>query len=168
MIKVAKFERVSFNQFKKDMESFQFSEDAIKKMYENIKLPKRATTYSAGYDFFLPFDVQLKANESITIPSGIRSNIDSSWVLQIFPRSGLGFKYQVMLANTVGIIDADYYNAENEGHIIIKIVNKSIDGIDLNLTAGKAFAQGIFIQYGITYDDDTNDTRIGGFGSTNK
>lgn len=166
MNKVAKFERVSFNQFKKDMAGFNFSDDEVKKIYDNIKLPKRATKYSAGYDFFLPFDINLKANESIAVPSGIRAKIDCSWVLQIYPRSGLGFKYQLCLANTVGIIDADYYNAENEGHIIIKLVNRSIDNIDISLPSGKGFAQGIFLEYGITEDDDANDVRIGGFGST--
>jgi len=168
MERIAKFELVSFNQFKKDMAKFEFSEEELKKIYDNIKLPARATKYSAGYDFFLPFDINLKANESIAIPSGIRAKIDPSWVLQIYPRSGLGFKYQLSLANTVGIIDADYYNGENEGHIIIKLVNRSVDKLDINLESGKGFAQGIFMQYGITEDDDTNDERIGGFGSTKK
>ena len=168
MERVAKFELVSFDQFKKDMTKFEFSEEELKKIYDNIKLPARATKYSAGYDFFLPFDINLKANESIAIPSGIRAKIDHSWVLQIYPRSGLGFKYQLSLANTVGIIDADYYNGENEGHIIIKLVNRSVDKLDINLESGKGFAQGIFMQYGITEDDDTNDERIGGFGSTKK
>ena len=168
MERIAKFARVSFDQFKKDMVKFEFSEEELKKIYDNIKLPARATKYSAGYDFFLPFDINLKANESIAIPSGIRAKIDPSWVLQIYPRSGLGFKYQLSLANTVGIIDADYYNGENEGHIIIKLVKRSVDKLDINLESGKGFAQGIFMQYGITEDDDTNDERIGGFGSTKK
>ena len=94
--------------------------------------------------------------------------MELNWVLKLYPRSGLGFKYQLSLANTVGIIDADYYNGENEGHIIIKLVNRSVDKLDINLESGKGFAQGIFMQYGITEDDDTNDERIGGFGSTKK
>lgn len=168
MKRVACFEKVSYNQFKKDMEAFNIDENKLKDIYENIKLPKRATSKSAGYDFFLPFDVCLKVNEALVIPTCIRVRIDEAWVLQIYPKSGLGFKYQTILSNTVGIIDADYYNALNEGHILIKIINKSIDDKVLNLEKGKGFAQGIFLEYGITMDDDVEDIRIGGFGSTEK
>lgn len=164
--KVAKYEKVSLDQFKKDMSSFEFDDKRIEDIYNNIKLPIRATKYSAGYDFFLPFDVELKYNEAIIIPTGIRAKIKNNWVLNIYPRSGLGFKYQMCLANTVGIIDADYYNALNEGHIMIKIVNRSVEEETIKLEANKAFAQGVFLQFGITCDDDTKDIRKGGFGST--
>ena len=161
MERVAKFARVSFNQFKKDMVKFEFSEEELKKIYDNIKLPARATKYSAGYDFFLPFDINLKANESIAIPSGIRAKIDPSWVLQIYPRSGLGFKYQLSLANTVGIIDADYYNnPDNEGHIFIKLQNESEK--ELEFKKGDSLVQGIFMKYLITDNDKPiNESRSG-------
>lgn len=164
--KVACFEKVSLNQFKKDMSSFEFDDKKVEEIYNNIKLPLRATKYSAGYDFFLPFDVELEYNKTMIIPTGIRAKIKNNWVLNIYPRSGLGFKYQMALANTVGIIDADYYNALNEGHIMIKIVNRSVEGETIKLEANKAFAQGVFLQFGITFDDDTKDIRKGGFGST--
>ena len=168
MKRIACFEKVSYNQFKKDMEAFNFSEDKIKSIYDSIKLPKRATSNSAGYDFYLPFDISIKENEALVIPTCIRAHINEAWVLQIYPKSGLGFKYQTTLSNTVGIIDADYYNALNEGHILIKIINRSIEGKPLILEKGKGFAQGIFLEYGITIDDDVEDIRTGGFGSTEK
>ena len=168
MKRIAKFEKVSFTQFKNDMLNFNFDNQKLKDIYDNIKLPMRATSLSAGYDFFLPFNIKLKQNESIIIPTCIRVKMDEGWVLNIFPRSGLGFKYQMVLANTVGIIDGDYYNANNEGHIMIKIVNRSIEDKTIELEAFKAFAQGVFLEYGITIDDDIKSTRIGGFGSTDK
>jgi len=164
--RIAKFEKVSFLEYKKDMEGFKLPEKLLQEMYDNITLPARATAGSAGYDFKLPFGINLIPGEDLSIPTGIRCKMDEGWVLNIFPRSGLGFKYQMRLANTVGIIDSDYYNAENEGHIIIKIVNGGSK--DIVLESGKGFAQGIFFEYGITVDDAVTDTRTGGFGSTNK
>ena len=158
MKKIAKFEKISQEQYKLDCE---FSNS-----YENIVLPKRATKGSAGYDFFAPFAFSLNPNESIKIPTGIRVKIENGYLLQIFPRSSLGFKYKLQLDNTVGIIDSDYYNAKNEGHIIIKITNHSDKTLEIN--ENEAFAQGIFTEYFITYDDDVSEERIGGFGSTNK
>lgn len=134
--------------------------------YENIKLPKRATKFSAGYDFFLPFGIHLEPNETCKIPTGIRVKIDESWVLMCFPRSGLGFKYGMRLINTVGIIDSDYFMSDNEGHIFLKITNGSDK--TLQLMKGDAFAQGIFLPYGITEDDDVDTVRNGGMGSTSK
>ena len=89
-------------------------------MYEGIKLPVRATSGSAGYDFFAPFDFILAPSQTIKIPTGIRCEIDEGWVLKIYPRSGLGFKFRLQLNNTVGIIDSDYFYSDNEGHIFIK------------------------------------------------
>jgi len=114
----------------------------------------------------MPFELTINPGETYKIPTGIRSEIADGWVLQIFPRSSLGFKYKLQLDNTVGIIDSDYYHADNEGHIIIKVTNNS-DRV-LELKQGDRFAQGIFIPYGITVDDESNEERTGGFGSTNK
>ena len=131
-------------------------------------LPRRATTGSAGYDFHIPAALTLAPGETVKIPTGIRAKMDDGWVLQIFPRSGLGFKYRVQLNNTVGIIDSDYYHSDNEGHILIKITNANTEGKTLTLAAGDAFAQGIFLPFGITEDDDAAEIRNGGFGSTSK
>ena len=87
-------------------------------------------------------------------------------MLHLYPRSGLGFKFRLQLNNTVGIIDSDYFNSDNEGHIFAKITNDSNEGKVLKLQAGEGFMQGIFLEYGITEDDDADGVRNGGFGST--
>lgn len=169
MQKIAKFEKVSFEQFEKDfVKNFPNIKD-VKSVYDSIKLPKRATTGSAGYDFYAPVELAIKKGESVLIPTGIRSKIEDGWVLKIYPRSGLGFKHRVQLDNTVGIIDADYYNSSNEGHIMIKLSCDAHDDEHLvTVNAGDGFAQGIFLQFGITFDDETDGIRDGGFGSTTK
>ena len=168
MNKIAKFEKVSYEQFEADwLNVFPLTvEWKLKSMYENIKLPKRSTTGSAGYDFYIPRDIDLDKNDSVVIPTGIRCNIDEGWALQAYPRSGHGFKYGIHLANTVGIIDADYYGAENEGHIHIKLVNDSVLAKNIHFDDGAAFCQGIFLPFGITVDDEVEAKRVGGFGST--
>lgn len=175
-IGIAKFEKVSFEQWKNDMLSgdfkevySRFPETALKTMYDAIKLPKRSTTGSAGYDFFLPMPMlDIPVDTSVTIPTGIRCKMDEGWVLEIYPRSGHGFKYGVHLANSVGIIDSDYYGANNEGHINVKLVNDSLLKKQIELSQGDAFCQGVFKPYGITIDDEANEKRTGGFGSTDK
>lgn len=160
----AKFEFVSKEQYLKD---FEFKEDACE-VYSKLKKPHRATAMSAGYDFYSPFDFHLEPGKTIKIPTGIRAKMPEDYVLMIYPRSGLGFKYRLQLNNTVGVIDSDYYNALNEGHIMIKITNDSNEGKALDIKAGEGFAQGIFMKYGIVEDDDAKDIRVGGFGSTTK
>ncbi len=152
MDKIAKFEKVSVNQFENT---------------KLVKLPIRATAGSAGYDIFTPYPICLAPGETILIKTGLRCKINDGWVLFILPKSGLGFKYRVQLDNTVGVIDSDYYNAENEGHIMIKITNDGHEGKTIEIDAGKAFAQGVFLPYGITVDDEACGMRLGGFGSTN-
>ncbi len=164
MKKVARFEKISLEQFKKDYDLSLNQEE----IYNDIKLPKRATTGSAGYDFFSPLDFTLNPGETIKIPTGIRCFIEDGYVLSIYPRSGLGFKYRIQLNNTVGIIDSDYYNALNEGHIMIKLTNDSNEGKVLSVKKGEGIAQGIFSEYFITYDDETEGIRTSGFGSTTK
>lgn len=165
MKRIAKFEKVSFNQFKESLEKYHYNDEEMKLIYDNIKLPKRATSGSAGYDFHMPFDIKVNSNETYLVPTGIRVNITEGWVLKLYPRSSMGFKYRMSLANTVGIIDSDYYNANNEGHIMIKIVNGN-DKV-LEIKKDDRFAQGIFLEYGITIDDEVSSERHGGFGSTN-
>jgi dUTP pyrophosphatase len=156
---------------KKIAQFFKVSEDeylkcGLKEEYDDIILPRRATKGSAGYDFFAVKEFCLLPGQTIKFPTGIRVKIDEGWVLKIYPRSSLGFKYRLTLNNTVGIIDSDYYFAENEGHIFIKMTN--CGNKELFIEEGKAFAQGIFIEYGITVDDDASALRTGGFGSTDK
>ena len=164
MQKIAKFEKVSKEQFSKD---FSLNEN-IDSIYNDLKLPKRATVGSAGYDFYAPYSFILKPNETILFPTGIRVKIFEGWVLQIFPRSGLGFKYKLQLNNTVGIIDADYYNSDNEGHIMCKITNDNKENKILSINKGEAIVQGVFTPFGITCDDEVTQVRNGGFGSTTK
>lgn len=169
MRKCAKFEKVSFNQFKNDFcEIFPLADEKIKKIYDEIKIPQRATKSSAGYDFYLPIGIELAPGETIKIPTGIRCYMEEDIVLNLYPRSSLGFKYKMQLNNTVGIIDADYYNAKNEGHIQIKITNDNNENKTIVLSQQDAFVQGVFTEYLVTYDDNVSAERIGGFGSTNK
>lgn len=131
-----------------------------------LSLPKRATTGSAGYDFYAPFAFDLAPGSSVTIPTGIRARIEEGWWLAIFPRSGHGFKYRIQLDNTVGVIDSDFYSAPGEGHILIKLTNDGREGKNLSLKEGDAFSQGVFLPYGVTSSDSANGQRTGGFGST--
>ncbi|MCM1289918.1 MAG: hypothetical protein NC132_03695 [Corallococcus sp.] len=153
----AKFEKVSERQF------LQYGDE---RTYGNIKLPVRATTASAGYDFFAPTKILLSPGETETVATGVRALMPDNWCLMIFPRSGLGFKYRLKLNNTVGIIDADYSQSDNEGHIFVRLTNEG--NKTLEIECGTAFAQGVFVQYLLTEDDDVSEQRNGGLGSTTK
>lgn len=155
MEKIAKFEKVS---------KTEYLRCGTKDNYSRIILPKRATAGSAGYDFFSPEEFTLAPNETAKVATGVRVKIASGWVLLIYPRSSLGFKYRLTLNNTVGVIDSDYYEAENEGHIFIKMTN--CGDKPLTIEKGKAFAQGVFTPFGITEDDECAAPRKGGIGST--
>lgn len=161
MNRIAQFFFVSREQLQKDW-------SLSAPMPEQIRLPQRATTGSAGYDFFAPAGFELKPGETILLPTGIRARMDEGWVLMLFPRSGLGFKYRLQLNNTVGVIDSDYFNAKNEGHIMLKLTNDSNEGRLLSIAAGEAVAQGVFLPFGVTVDDAATGQREGGFGSTTR
>lgn len=166
MRRIAKFHKVSFEQFQSAYEGVE--RDLVEKIYENIKLPRRATAGSAGYDFYAPEDIKILPGEIVKIATGIRVEMEPQWVLKCYPRSGLGFKYRLQLNNTVGIIDSDYFYSDNEGHIFAKLTNDTKDGKTVEIKAGTGFMQGIFVEYGITMDDDVTEERNGGFGSTTK
>ena len=155
MEKIAKFYKVSKTEYLKS---------GTEETYNGIILPNRATKGSAGYDFFAPETFSLLPKETVKIATGVRAEIKDGWVLMIFPRSGLGFKYRLTLDNTVGVIDSDYFNADNEGHIFIKMTN--CGDKPLTVEKGKAFAQGVFLPFGITVDDVSDKERTGGMGST--
>ena len=159
-MKIARFTHVSEAQYAEAMkgqECLPLSE---------VPMPKRATAGSAGYDFVSPIDVTIPAGETALIPTGIRAEMEQGWVLMLFPRSSLGFKYSMRLANTVGVIDSDYAFAKNEGHIMVKLRNP----LDTPVTIGKGdrFCQGVFLPYGTAEEEDDFAVRTGGFGSTNK
>ncbi len=166
--RIARFHKVSFEQFREGYEDSYgtVDNDKIEEIYNSIKLPGRATAGSAGYDFFAPVDIVLKPGETIRIPTGIRVEMEPDWVLQCYPRSGLGFKYRLQLNNTVGIIDSDYFYSDNEGHIFAKLTNDTNEEKTVEILRGTGFMQGIFVEYGITTDDDVTEVRNGGFGST--
>lgn len=190
MNRVGEFEKVSFEQFYAAMkDEFYLDaklsvngvgmfpvltnnngdivfEESIRELYDSIQLPARATGGSAGYDFKAPFAFTLAPGQTIKIPTGIRVQIDDGWWLGCLPRSGLGFKYQIRLANTLGVVDSDYYDSSNEGHIFLKIVNGGDNAVEVS--AGDGIAQCVFIPYGITYSDNAIEKRNGGFGSTGR
>lgn len=163
---IATFEKVSFDEYfsaRKKMFGDVTKEvkAALFEEWKNIKLPQRSTSGAAGYDFYIPFETFVSDN-SVLIPTGIRVQIEEGWVLMLFPRSGLGTKYGFALDNTVGIIDSDYYHADNEGHIMAKV---RVDDL-ITLEAGDRFMQGVFLPFGIASNGNSENTRTGGFGST--
>ena len=161
MHRIAEFMKVSRARFEADWRGAFPEADPP---WDAIALPRRATAGSAGYDFASPAGFVLEPGQSLAVPTGVRARIDPGWVLMLFPRSGLGFKYRLQLNNTVGIVDSDYFNALNEGHIFIKFHNAGEKPI--RIAPGEACAQGVFVPFGVTLDDDATEARTGGFGST--
>ena len=133
---------------------------------EDIPLPKRATAGSAGYDFVAPARTVIPPEGTALIPTGIRAEMENGWVLMLFPRSSLGFRHDIRLSNTAGIIDSDYAHAQNEGHIMVKLRNPSADPVTIE--KGERFCQGIFLPYGTAEETNDFNLRQGGFGSTGK
>ena len=183
MEKIAAFEKVSLEQMIKDavnpsisdgiarlaeqgydISSMQVIKDYVDEAHRSVvALPRRATEGSAGYDICSPFSIKVKAGKPVTIATGLRCWIADGWVLVIVPRSGLACRHGLRLMNTAGVIDSDYYRADNEGHIILKMIADD----DFEIAAGDRVAQGIFLPYGITTDDSVIlRGRTGGFGST--
>lgn len=163
------FEKVSEEEYIKTCtnERNLWSGDVIKMLHEeytDIQLPRRATSKSAGYDFIIPYDINLVPGNIYCIPTGIKMSLSDNTFLAMYPRSGLGRKYGFRLLNTVGIIDADYYNnSANEGHIMLMCeVSKP-----LSMKKGDRFVQGVIQPYGIVANDlPVSNERTGGFGST--
>lgn len=131
----------------------------------DIILPSRATGGSAGYDIYSPVDVIIPTHKKVTFPLGVKVKIKNGWYLQIVPRSSIGIKYHLMLANTCGIIDEDFYdNPDNEGMMFMALYNYGEKPIYIE--KGDRIAQGIFLPYGITFSDNVETERTGGIGST--
>lgn len=171
-----RFEKVSKEAFVKDCEKWlmvhnQASHSSMIKYYENvyekITLPERSTSGSAGYDFKNPFSNSIFEGP-VFIPTGIRVFLDEDKVLQIVPRSSSS-KKRIMLANTIGIIDSDYVNAENEGDIIIALRSYDHVGADtIYIEHNEKIAQGIILPFYTVENDSADKARTGGFGSTGK
>ena len=142
--RIAQFHKVSFEQFAEGFQDTfgEMKEGELKEIYQSIKLPKRATAGSAGYDFYTPIPIVLAPGKTVKIPTGIRVEMQENWVLKCYP--------------------------DNEGHIFAKLTNDSNEGKTVELEAGSGFMQGIFVEYGITMDDDVTTVRNGGFGSTSQ
>jgi dUTP pyrophosphatase len=165
-----KFSKVAFSTYVEDRgynvpECTQAELEMLWNEYEDIKLPKRGTSGSAGYDLFAPVDIEIKKGEYVVFSTGITFDTDRDDVFfMCVPRSGLGFKYQTSLANTIGVIDSDYCKSDNQGHIKVKITAN----YDILIEKGKAFAQGIIVPFLKVDDDNVETERNGGFGSTDK
>ena len=178
MANVAKFHKVSKEQFSKDITNWakscgwEANEQAVIFALHDLQLPTRATKRSAGYDFFAPFEIHFNPGEEVTIYTGIKIEIGEAamdnicdLVLQLAPRSSLSNNYGMELCNTIGIVDADYYNnGENEGHIMARVKFEK----EYTLRKGERFMQGLIIPVFRTDDDNVTEERNGGFGSTGK
>ncbi|WP_462427224.1 nucleotide modification associated domain-containing protein [Fusobacterium varium] len=160
-LRIRGFEKISENQFKKDFKGLEVD-------YEDIKLPKRSTKLSAGYDIFSPVKIELEPGQDIKLPTGLRAYMRETEYLEAVPRSGQGFKYYLRLANTVGIIDADYRFSDNEGHFYVKLRNEGNKKVVIE--KGIAMFQVIFKTYLLADGDSTQNGEIrnGGFGSSSK
>ena len=155
------FEKISYNQFKKDV-----IDD--KELYDTIKLPKRSTKNSAGYDIRAIESGIIKPGEAKNFKTGLKVSMNEDEVFYIYVRSSLGFKYNVCLMNSVGVIDSDYYNnLDNEGHIQIRLVN--LGSKDYIVNVGDKIAQGVFMKYLVVdNEEEIINERCGGLGSTGK
>lgn len=158
---IARFARISDAQYQQDAAAY-----AVKLPLAELPLPCRATTGSAGYDFVCPVEVTMRPGDTAVIPTGIRCFMEPGWVLLNCPRSSLGRKHGIRLANTVGVIDSDYVHADNEGHILVMLVNGG--NHEVTLHPGERFCQGIFLPYGLADEAEVTGERSGGFGSTGK
>ena len=159
-----KFEIISEEQWAKDISVLDSPKCDI---IDHLK-PHRSTKYSAGYDFISPIEIIIPAHGMAKIPTGIKAAMEDDEILSIYPRSSIGFKTGIRLANTVGIVDSDYYNnSDNEGHIFIKFYNPTDSDYTINI--GDKIAQGVFTKYLIVDDEEEISTeRAGGLGSTGK
>lgn len=157
---IARFEHVSRKQYAQDLRQ----QDAMD--ITEIPLPVRATRGSAGYDYVCPADVTMQPGEQALVATGIRVRMEPGWVLINCPRSSLGRKHGIRLANTIGVIDSDYYHADNEGHILVMLVNGGDH--EVTIRKGERFCQGIFLPHGLAEEASVTAQRTGGFGSSGR
>ena len=143
---------------------------SIKLLREGAKLPTRGSAFAAGYDLYACLDgdkeLIIPPHATAMLPTGLSFALPEGTFGAVVARSGLASKQGLRPANCLGVIDSDYFEAKNEGHILIKMTSDDLNGKMLSVQSGDAFAQGIFLPYGITVDDDADGQREGGFGST--
>jgi dUTP pyrophosphatase len=154
-----RFERVSRKQYDLDRKNFETGMPL-----EQIPLPVRATAGSAGYDMVCPVDVEIGPGQRVVVPTGIRVQVREGYFLMLCPRSSMGRKYGLRLSNTLGIVDSDYYGAENEGHILLTLEHAQPGPVQIR--AGERICQAIFVPFGLAEDDHASSIRQGGYGST--
>lgn len=169
IVKIAKVLRINLNDLKgnENMRGFELIEGM------NGELPIKATIHSAGVDFIASSDITIPAfrfkGQATLVPTGVKAFMQKDEYLQIFARSSIPVNLGLIMSNGVGIVDADYYNnPKNEGHIMIEFNNMTNEHIVIE--KGTRIAQGIFnkilpVTHGVRLK---NDTRNGGFGSTNE
>lgn len=146
---------------------FELVSDKNKKQSDEVKLPKRGSKTSAGYDFYTPIDVNIEAGKQAIVWTDIKAYMQDDEVLQLYVRSSIGIKKGIVLSNGTGIVDHDYYNNDsNEGNIGIALINNSDKTVNIN--AGERIAQGIFMKYLVADQGNSDETRTGGIGSTDK
>lgn len=193
------FEKVSKDQYIKDWCRLYGSDSqdktVIGKIWDDIKLPQPSTFEAAGFDFFIPFSVDLVKGDSIVIPTGIRCKMKKNTCLLFLPRSSSGFNYHLTIANTVPLIDGDYYYTDNEGHIMIKLIFGGFENAplialaherdsdaflhvakdmttprELVMNKGDKFVQGLATKYYHSKSTDKSKVKVrkGGIGSTGK
>lgn len=174
-VQVAKFSKVSFEQFCEDLEACGltgYTTSQARTLYDAIKLPTRATSGSAGYDICTPVPIDLGnimvQPDGVLFPTGIRCEMNPAYTLLIIPKSGLGFKHYTRLANTIACIDSDFVYSDNEGDIMVKLRSDIPGHAPVHIEAGKAVCQALLIPYGVTDDDSADGVRNGGFGSTGR
>lgn len=143
---------------------FEVVKDEFRKNSGDIKLPTRATEHSAGYDFYSPVDITIPPHEIVMIWTDVKAHMYWDNALIIIPRSSMG-KHPVMIANSVGLIDSDYYsNNDNDGNIGFRLLN--LGDAPYEIKVGDRIGQGIFVKYGTVKNDATKAKRNSGFGST--
>ena len=138
---------------------------------KNINLPVRKTKFSAGYDVEAAEDVIVpsfkKGMAPTLIKTGIKAYMPDDEVLMLYNRSSNPKKKGLILANSVGVVDKDYYgNQDNDGHIMFAFYN--IKDEDIEIKKGECIGQAIFQKYLLTDDDKAEGERISGFGSTSR
>lgn len=166
------FEKVKFEAFKNDMMTYRpmnYMEGHIKEAYDNIVIPVRKTKYSAGYDICTPIDISLPSGQRRVIPTGIKAVFApeemETWHLQMYVRSSVGIKDGVVLTNGTGVIDPDYYTGQNDGDMMLALLNTSDKLVKYKV--GDRICQAVFVIHGLTSDDKAVGNRVGGIGSTN-
>lgn len=167
-----RFEKVRYEAFEHDMMQYRpinFMGGEAKEAYDKIKLPERKTKYSAGYDICSPIDISIPSGQRRVIPTGIKVVFEEdemeTWHLQMFVRSSVGIKDGVVLTNGTGVIDSDYQFGNNDGDMMLALLNTSEKLVKYK--AGDRICQAVFMIHGITSNDKASGDRTGGIGSTN-